>query len=299
MMILLKRHSSPNRKPVFTWLLLLSGVACLLLSCGGDDNKEETTDPAVQQSLDKAKSAMGKIGVPISFESVEPLGNVQQFADPLELGALEDVAAIDVAIGALNDALNAGGFSSAAAAPTAFQQRENKKLETIIHLNLAYLYMLSAVSRCMIDGGDVYTIEVGDNLDTPEIEFYRLELKLVGAERLAQVKAMENPRAADFLNIFAQNQRQAIINALNLMNQVEASVEAIPEAGIEGQAPDYNRAVSRYSSLYHWQHANGVAPLVGTREIEVTNLIGMVATRFFESIKKKAQNWQFKIEERK
>jgi hypothetical protein len=269
----------------------------MLISCGGDDKEEE-----VQQFLDKAQSAMAGIGVPLSFESVEPLSRVSEFADPLELSQLEDVAAIETAIGALNDALNAGGIpgggGAVAAAPAKASQSDDKKLETIIHLNLAYLYMLSAVSRCMIDGGDVYTIDAKDNPDTPETELYSLALKPVGQEKLNQVKAKENPTTADFLNIFEARQRQALINAANLMEQVEASVEAIPDAGINKQEATLNRSIYRYSSLYHHHHANQVAPLVGQREVEVANQIGTVASYFSNGLKTKVESWKFKIVDR-
>ena len=102
-----------------------------MLSCGGG-NDQATTDEDVQQFLDKAQSTMKEIGVPISFKSVEPIGDIQQFADPLELGVLEDIAisSIETSVAALNDALNVGGFPGGAlpAAPTAAFQEVDKEL---------------------------------------------------------------------------------------------------------------------------------------------------------------------------
>ena len=158
--------------------------------------------------------------------------------------------------------------------------------------------MLGAVARCVIDGGDVYTIGKGDNPDTAEVEAYSLNLKPVGENKLATVEAKENPTAADFLNVFERPQRQAILNALNLMDRVEAVVEAIPEEGIDGQEPDYNRSVCIYSALYHHGHAKNAAPLAGDQAVAVTDLLGTIASQFFKSIREKAERWHFKIETR-
>ncbi|MCZ6678360.1 MAG: hypothetical protein O7E52_14050 [Candidatus Poribacteria bacterium] len=274
-------------------------LTSLLISCGGDDNGDgPSTDDEVQTLLDEAESAMDGIGVLISFESVQVLGDTAQFADPLDLGSLEDLAAIESAVSALNDALEAGGFSLAAAAPANAFQEEDKELETIIHLNLSYLYMLAAVSRCVIDGGDVYTIEDGDVPDTPEVEVYSLVLKPLGQEGLDAVNAKEDPTNVDFLSIFEPQQRQAILNALNLMDQVEATVEAIPDGGIDGQQPDYERSICPFSSIYHHWLASLAAPLAGDREVEVTDLVGEVASEFFQSLQQQAMMWRFTIKDR-
>lgn len=298
-MLVLERYSFQPRWS-FKRLLPLIMIICLLMSCGGDDNGDGSpADDEVQKSLDRATSALEGINVPVSFKSVGGLGNVGSFADPLELGSLEDAAAIESAIGALNDALDAGGFSRgaiAAAPANGSDDEEHQELEVIIHLNLSYLYMLAAVSRCMIGGGDVYTIEA--NPDTPETGLYSLELKEAGQSGLAEVQAKDDPTAADFLNIFEAEQRLAILNALNLLDQVEASVEAIPDGGIDAQQPDYDRSICLYSSLYHHVHASQAAPLVGEQEVEVTDQMGIIVSQFSKSVEEKARTWQFTIQDR-
>ena len=102
----------------------------------------------------------------------------------------------------------------------------------------------------------------------------------------------------DFLNIFEPQQRQAILNALNLMDQVEATVEAIPDDGIDGQQPDYERSICPFSSIYHHWLASLAAPLAGDREVEVTDLVGEVASEFFQSLQQQAMMWRFTIKDR-
>lgn len=267
--------------PLMTTLIV--AIASCLAGCADRDDRPEPKDldPSLQQAgeaLNRAQAAMERAGVVIDFSDIGTLGNLTQILpDPLELAQPERQAAIQEAIGAMYDVLDALGdlVPKAAAAPANPAQEASEISESdraLIHIHLAYLYILNAMGEVTRAGAgndqipgtpdDLFTIKKDlvdpnqDPNDPAALLTYKFELLPEGENRQ---KAIEGQPPEKVLEGFTAQQRQSALDALSLLLGAKFSATL---ANGTTQTPNINRDICRQDALFHLEQSLDVALMI-------------------------------------
>jgi hypothetical protein len=242
--------------------------AMLLLpffGCAPDREREEMVAPGSTSRADeavmRAEQLMELAGIAISFEELGSVADLREILpDPLEIAELEKNV-IEESVASLYDALDELGDVTlpAGLAPVLAQGEVSKSDLAMLHLHLAYLYVLEAIRRLMLVRGDMYTISFPEEVETEEIEVYQFELSPEAEARFEKLDADPTATPYDYLREFDEDQRQAVLDALVLLTGVEIYIEANPAEGIIAQKPNVDRNIFRRDALYHLEKALGYA----------------------------------------
>ncbi|MFB3042188.1 MAG: hypothetical protein ACE1ZS_10395, partial [Candidatus Poribacteria bacterium] len=231
-------------------IILIVMLASFQLGCSDRDDISEVQepDPALQQAsaaLNRAEAAMEKAGVDINFSDVGSLANLSAILpSPLELAVLEDQGALQEAIGALYEVLDAVGENVPIAQAPANPAKDGSKISNpdlaLVHIHLGYLYVLEAVRILTREGwGKDGVPETEDDLfriafpENPELEnlteVYQFELTERGQTKFDEIENNPSSRLEDYLKEFRASQRQAILDALVLLVSARVKVSAFPD----------------------------------------------------------------------
>ncbi|MCH8292868.1 hypothetical protein IH992_17390 [Candidatus Poribacteria bacterium] len=305
-------------------IILIVMLASFQLGCSDRDDISEVQepDPALQQAsvaLNRAEAAMEKAGVDINFSDVGSLANLSAILpSPLELAVLEDQGALQEAIGALYEVLDAVGENVPTAQAPANPAQEGFKISdpdlALVHIHLGYLYVLEAVRILTREGwGKDGVPETEDDLfriafpENPELEnlteVYQFELTERGQTKFDEIENNPSSRLEDYLKEFRASQRQAILDALVLLVSARVKVSAFPDVNdIDGQRiteqrPQVNRAICRQDALFHLERAldkaEEIAPDLADEFDEFNEII---AEAFAEDFLNQTSQWGFEIE---
>ena len=305
-------------------IILIVMLASFQLGCSDRDDISEVQepDPALQQAsaaLNRAEAAMEKAGVDINFSDVGSLANLSAILpSPLELAVLEDQGALQEAIGALYEVLDAVGENVPTAQAPANPAQEGFKISdpdlALVHVHLGYLYVLEAVRILTREGwGKDGVPETEDDLfriafpENPELEnlteVYQFKLTERGQTKFDEIENNPSSRLEDYLKEFRASQRQAILDALVLLVSARVKVSAFPDVNdIDGQRiteqrPQVNRAICRQDALFHLERAldkaEEIAPDLADEFDEFNEII---AKAFAEDFLNQTSQWGFEIE---
>ena len=305
-------------------IILIVMLASFQLGCSDRDDISEVQepDPALQKAsvaLNRAEAAMEKAGVDINFSDVGSLANLSAILpSPLELAVLEDQGALQEAIGALYEVLDAVGENVPTAQAPANPAQEGFKISdpdlALVHIHLGYLYVLEAVRILTREGwGKDGVSETEDDLfriafpENPELEnlteVYQFELTERGQTKFDEIENNPSSRLEDYLKEFRASQRQAILDALVLLVSARVKVSAFPDVNdIDGQRiteqrPQVNRAICRQDALFHLERAldkaEEIAPDLADEFDEFNEII---AEAFAEDFLNQTSQWGFEIE---
>ena len=226
------------------------------------------------EALAKAEEAMKKAGISISFSELGALSKdsiTDILPGPLDLSQLEkeNPELIQDAIASLYEALDAFPtlsipVSAAPLSPDAEPPVLSKSDLALIHLHLAYLYVLKVVGRLALEGmgpdgqpnteDDVFMIEFPEEFEEDTAK-YKFELTDNGRARIEAIDKLPDPKPEDYLKQFTESERQAIIDSLFLVLGAEVRILPVPSAGIKEQAPKINRTIYRRDALFHLEKA--------------------------------------------
>lgn len=305
-------------------IILIVMLASFQLGCSDRDDISEVQepDPALQKAsvaLNRAEAAMEKAGVDINFSDVGSLANLSAILpSPLELAVLEDQGALQEAIGALYEVLDAVGENVPTAQAPANPAQEGFKISdpdlALVHVHLGYLYVLEAVRILTREGwGKDGVPETEDDLfriafpENPELEnlteVYQFKLTERGQTKFDEIENNPSSRLEDYLKEFRASQRQAILDALVLLVSARVKVSAFPDVNdIDGQRiteqrPQVNRAICRQDALFHLERAldkaEEIAPDLADEFDEFNEII---AEAFAEDFLNQTSQWGFEIE---
>jgi hypothetical protein len=253
-------------------IFMLIAFSFFLFGCADRKEKEEEVAPGssleADKALEKAEKVMQENGIAVSFDELGSVSDLSTILpDPLEIARLEK-GVIEESVSSLYEALDALGDVTPQAAPAApaIIEASNSDL-AMLHLHIAYLYVLEAIRQLMIvrfdeNGNEMYTITYPEQLDTENVEVYDFALSDELQAEFDRLDADPDTDEYDYLRMFSEAQRQAILNALVLLTGVEVSIEANPAEGIVGQTPDVNRQIFRQNALYHIDKALNLAILI-------------------------------------
>jgi hypothetical protein len=287
-----------------------------------EDRPKAEADSALQQAsaaLDRAQAAMQKAGIDINFADVGSLSNLSAILpNPVELGLLEDQGTIQDAIGAMYEVLDAFGqnvaVAQAPANPAQAGELISKSDVALVHIHLAYLYVLEAV-RILTRAGwgkdgqpatadDLFQITFPENVEVENLdEVYKFELTDRGQERFDRVEQTPGSRPEDYLREFRANERQTVLNALLLLAGAEVRVEAFPGVtDIDGQPiteqrPTISRSICRQNALFHLERAFDTALEIAPDLADAVNELNeIIAEAFAEDLLDQTLEWGFEVE---
>ncbi|RKY01205.1 hypothetical protein DRP77_10160 [Candidatus Poribacteria bacterium] len=282
------------------FMLLIALI--LLMGCASRE-REEGVAPGSTSKADeavaKAEAIMASAGIALSFDELGSVSDLNEMLpDPLEIAQLEK-SVIEESVASLYEALDELGDVTVPASPApALEVRPSKSDLAMLHLHLAYLYVLEAVRRLMLVRGDMYTISFPEEPVTETLEVYRFELSPEAEERFKRLEEDPTTTPYDYLKQFTIAQRQAILDALVLLTGVEIYIEANPALGIPAQRPQVDRSIFRRDALYHLEkalgYAVGIAPAL---EEAFQEFKRTVQENFSYKLLEDARRWGFIVEE--
>ena len=310
-----------QKKLLLTCFSSVSICIVLLFTFGGcaDREIESRSDTSEEfkkasEALMKAEAAMKEAGIAISFSDLGSLSEdniIQLFPDPLDLSQLEkeNPELIPDAVASLYDVFDAfpGQSISVPAAPLISIELPalSKSDRMLLHLHLAYLYVLEVVGKLELEGmgpdGKLNTDDDFFRIDFPEDfedeEVYKFELTDNGQARIDAVEQLPDPKPEDYLKQFSESERQVIIDSLFLLLSARVRILPVPSAGIKEQTPQIDRTIYRRDALFHLEkateQAKEIAPDLENAFDELNHAIAKV---FAEDFLEKAQEWHFEVE---
>ena len=259
--------------------------ATVLASCSNRDERSESHAPGLflqeaDAALNRAQAAMQRAGIDLQLSDIGTLGHLATILpSPQQLGVLEDQAVIQDAIRAMYEVLDAIGQQQVAQAapanPTQVDPEISKSDLVLVHIHLAYLYVLDAVRIVTITGwgkdGEPNTSDDFCRISFPEEfaledvkgleEIYVFELTERIQAIFDTIEADPNNRPEDYLQLFSESQRQAILDALQLLLGAEVEISAFPSLiGSDGkpiteQINSVDLEICRQDALFHLQAA--------------------------------------------
>lgn len=311
-------------------LALLATVSIVgttvLAGCSNRDERSESTPlaPSLQEadaSLNRAQVAMQRAGIDLELSDIGTLGHLATILpSPQQLGTLEDQAVIQEAIRAMYEVVDAIGQQQVVqAAPATPAQADSEISESdlvLVHIHLAYLYVLDAVRIVTIEGWGA------DGEPNTNDDFYYIyfpeETVLEGVKALEETYAFKltkqiqaifdaieaNPqsRPEDYLQLFSESQRQAILDALLLLLGAEVKVSAFPSLidndgrPIIAQINSVDRAICRQDALFHLQAALDIAKDIAPDLAEAIDEFNeIIVEAFAEDFLDQISQWGFEV----
>jgi hypothetical protein len=303
----------------FTVISICIALLFAFLSCA-DREIEPRADVSEEfkkaaEALAKAEEAMEKAGIAISFSDLGSLGkdNITEILPgTLDLSQLEkeNPELIQDAVASLYDVFDAlPGLSisvpAAPLAPIVELSKLSKSDIMLLHLHLAYLYVLKVVGRLALEGmgpdgqpntsDDFFLIEVPEDFE--DEEGYKFELTDNGRARIDAIEKLPDPKPEDYLKQFTESERQAIIDSLFLLLGAKVRILPVPSAGIKEQTPQIDRTIYRRDALFHLDKAVEQAKLIAPDfEDALDEFNRVIAEDFAEDFLKKAEEWHFEVE---
>ena len=304
-------------------MMIIAAVGFLPGCADRDDRPEpEDADPATQQAaeaLNQAQDAMARAGIEINFSDIGALGDLATILpDPIELGTLEDQGAIQEAIGAMYGVLDAFGQRGAIAQAPANPAQDEPEISdsdyALVHIHLAYLYVLEAVRVLTVAGwgadgipdtaDDLYRTSYPDNPDLENVdEVYTFELTPLGKAKFDAIEANPNAGPADYLKEFSTSQRQAVLDALALLLGASVKTLAFPDiTGSDGlplleQRPQIDPDICREDALFHLEKAFDTAKEIAPDLADaMEEFIEIIAEVFAEDLLDQTSEWGFEVE---
>ena len=256
----------------------------VLAGCSNRDERSESHASVLSlqeadAALNRAEAAMQRAGIDLQLSDIGTLGHLTTILpSPQQLGALEDQAVIQDPIRAMYEVLDAIGQPQVARAPANPAQIDpeiSKSDLVLVHIHLAYLYVLDAVRIVTITGwgedGEPNTSDDFCRISFPQEsaledvkaveEIYVFELTERIQAIFDTIEADPNSRPEDYLQLFSESQRQAILDALQLLLGAEVEISAFPNLiGSDGkpiteQINSVDREICRQDALFHLQAA--------------------------------------------
>lgn len=307
------------RDCLLVFLVIVSIVSTTIFAgCSNRDKRAEsnTLTPALQEAdaaLNRAQVAMQGAGIDVQLSDIGALARLETILpSPMKLGALEDQQVIQDAIRAMYQVLDAIGQSQVARAPQNPAQVDSDISDSdllLTHIHLAYLYVLEAVRISTIAGwGEDGKPDTNDDFSRiafpAEVTFedakaleeiYSFELTERIQAIFDAIEADKNHRKEDYLQLFSQSQRQAIVDALRLLLGAEVKVPTFANLiGSDGQpiieqihTVDHN--ICRQDALFHLQAALNIARKIAPdfeQAIDEFNeiIVEVFAEDFFDQI---------------
>ena len=206
--------------------------------------------------------------------------------EPADLATPSAQQAVETAIGSFYDVLDI--YAEAGAAPALSAAADLDDVETdvvfsesdemLVHVELAYLYVLDAVSRIQQAGGDLYEVEKLENSDTGEV--YRLTLS----------PNVDGLTPQEVLALFDDKQRQAVVDAIRLL------LDGVVRAG--QKRPNVDATLFRESAIYHVRFAgDAIAEVAPQLQEALEEFDTAVDDLFAAGIVDDLEDWGFVIEE--
>ena len=303
----------------------LIGIIVFSVGCADRDKQleEDEPDPALERAnaaFKLAQAAMQRANITINFTDIGTLGNLQTILpDPLEIGELEDQGAIQDAIRAFYEVLDALGQPVAVAQAPALPNQVEIQVSDgdllLVHLHLSYLYVLEVVRILTREGwgpdgnpntaDDLFFISYPDTLELEDAEeVYKFTLTDAGRERFDALDNNPGTRPSDYLREFSASQRQAILDSLILLLGVRARVPAFPNVtDIYGdpillQNPNLAeiRQTCRQDALFHMERALDFAEVIAPDVADgIRELADVLAKEFGEDFLDQVSGWGFDI----
>lgn len=307
------------RDCLLVFLVIVSIVDTTIFSgCSNRDERAEsnTLTPALQEAdaaLNRAQVAMQEAGIDLQLSDIGALARLETILpSPMKLGTLDGQQVIQDAIGSMYQVLDAIGQSQVARAPQNPAQVDLEVSDSdllLTHIHLAYLYVLEAVRISTIAGwGEDGKPDTND--DFSRIAF-PAEVTLADAKALEEIYTFElteriqaifdaieadkNHRPEDYLQLFSESQRQAIVDALRLLLGAEVKVPTFANLiGSDGQPiteqiHTVDRNICRQDALFHLQAALNIATEIAPdfeQAIDEFNeiIVEIFAEDFFDQI---------------
>ena len=273
-----------------------------LFGCATREREEITapgSTPKADEAVMAAERMMESAGISISFDELGSVADLNKILpDPVLIAQLEK-STVEQSISSLYEALDELGDVTIPTemAPVVREEVSRSDL-AMLHLHIAYLYVLEAVRRLMLVRGDMYTISFPEEVETEEIGIYQFELSPQAEARFKQLEADPTATPYDYLREFSEDQRQAILDALVLLTGVEVYIEANPSEGIVAQKPNVDRTIFRRDALYHLEKALGyavrIAPALQDAFVEFKRT---VEEQFSYKLLEDVRKWGFTVNE--
>lgn len=299
-------------------MVIFALISLFLSGCADREELEESRrqqapgyNAEANEALEKAENAMAEAEVDVKFKELGNLTNLLAFLpDPLQIRQLEKQQKLEEAIGSFNVALDAVGASSAARAPArALMLTPGGVSDTdlaLLHLHVAYCYVLAAVSQLARAGigpdgipnsvDDLYYISFSEDLEAENV--YAFELKDRGQELIDAVDPDVDPYG--YIKVFYNEGQvealQAIIDSLLIILGAEVAVLANPAEGIGAHKPMVNRQIYRSNALYHLEQALKLAWKIAPGVVDGLDEFDEVITEeFSKELLENAIEWGFEI----
>ena len=306
-----------------TAMMIIAAVSFLPGCADRDDRPDpEDADPAAQQAADalnQAQEAMVRAGIEINFSDIGTLGDLATvLPDPVELGILEDQGAIQEAIGAMYGVLDAFGQRGAIAQAPANPAQDEPEISdsdyALVHIHLAYLYVLEAVRVLTVAGwgadgipdtaDNLYRISYPDNPNFGNVdEVYTFELTPLGQAKFDAIAVNPTAGPADYLREFSTSQRQAVLDALALLLGASVKTLAFPDiTDSDGlllleQRPQIDSDICREDALFHLEKAFDTAKEIAPDLADaMEEFIKIIAEVFAEDLLNQTAEWGFEVE---
>ena len=297
----------------------------IFAGCSNRDERFESNAlaPSLQEAdvaLNRAQAAMQRAGIDLELSDIGTLGHLATLLpSPLQLGTLEDQEVIQEAIRAMYEVLDTIGQQQVARAPANPAQTDPEVSESdlvLVHIHLAYLYVLEAVRITTIEGwgkdGEPNTNDDFCRISFPEEfaledvealeEIYAFELTERSQAIFDAIKANPDSRPEDYLKQFSESQRQAILDALLLLLGSEVKVPAFPSLissdgrPIAEQINSVDREIYRQDALFHLQAARDIArDIAPDLEEALDELSKIIVETFAEDFLDQISQWGFEV----
>ena len=296
----------------------------IFAGCSNRDERFEsnTLAPSLQEAdvaLNRAQAAMQRAGIDLELSDIGTLGHLATILpSPLQLGTL-DQEVIQEAIKAMYEVLDTIGQQQVARAPANSAQTDPEVSESdlvLVHIHLAYLYVLEAVRITTIEGwgndGEPNTNDDFCRISFPEEfaledvealeEIYVFELTERSQAIFDAIKADPNSRPEDYLKQFSESQRQAILDALLLLLGSEVKVPAFPSLissdsrPIAEQINSVDREIYQQDALFHLKAARDIAKdIAPDLEEALDELSKIIVEAFAEDFLDQISQWGFEV----
>ncbi|MCD6508023.1 hypothetical protein J7M22_15555 [Candidatus Poribacteria bacterium] len=280
--------------------LVVFTLSLSLFGCATREREEITapgSTPKADEAVMRAEQMMESAGISISFDELGSVADLKEILpEPILIAQLEK-STVEQSVSSLYEALDELGdvTTPAGMAPSVSGEVSRSDL-AMLHLHIAYLYVLEAVRRLMIVRDNMYTISFPKEVETENMEIYQFELSPQAEARFKQLDADPTATPYDYLKEFNEDQRQAILDALVLLTGVEVYIEANPSEGIVAQKPDVDRTIFRRDALYHLEKALGyavkIAPALQDAFVEFKRT---VEEQFSYKLLEDARKWGFTV----
>ncbi|MGB9595055.1 MAG: hypothetical protein ACPL7B_02135 [Candidatus Poribacteria bacterium] len=265
--------------------LLFISLMLLILLMGCADREEYSTaigsTPKADAALKEAEKNLKDVGVIVSFKDPGELAHPQNLVPkPENIASQEKQKKIADAIVQLNIVISEIEQEAKLAPPIGSVSDRG-----IVHFYLGLAYLLDAISRLLIsdDPKTTFIIEYNPNANSGEWFTYG-----ISNETKAKLDSIKNP--LEYPNAFTEKERQAIIDALDLINDAVVKPKS-PD--IKPQSSTVNGPPYLHSAIWHFKKAIG---LLGEYNAELRDALKDFNSQIdkFESIiKQNAELWGF------